>query len=85
VSKNLCVEMPEVVGVDNFHNALLRSDGSEAWCSGLTCLPVTQETAGSNPVASALATREPVLHGAGFLVVAADFFTFRSQGFAVSG
>ena len=25
----------------------------EAWCSGLTCGPVTAETAGSNPVASA--------------------------------
>ncbi len=26
---------------------------AEAWCSGLTCLPVTQEIAGSTPVASA--------------------------------
>ena len=26
---------------------------AEAWCSGLTCGPVTAETAGSNPVASA--------------------------------
>ena len=26
----------------------------ELWCSGLTCLPVTQETAGSNPVGSAI-------------------------------
>jgi hypothetical protein len=24
----------------------------EPWCSGLTCLPVTQEIAGSNPVGS---------------------------------
>jgi hypothetical protein len=28
----------------------------ELWCSGLTCLPVTQETAGSNPVSSATLT-----------------------------
>ncbi|MEA2573329.1 MAG: hypothetical protein QOH93_627 [Chloroflexia bacterium] len=28
----------------------------EAWCSGLTCSPVKAETAGSNPVASALTT-----------------------------
>ena len=26
---------------------------SELWCSGLTCPPVTRETAGSNPVSSA--------------------------------
>ena len=26
---------------------------AEAWCSGLAYLPVKQETAGSNPVASA--------------------------------
>jgi hypothetical protein len=26
----------------------------EPWCRGLTCLPVTQETAGSNPVGSAI-------------------------------
>ena len=26
----------------------------ELWCSGLTCLPVTQEIAGSNPVSSAI-------------------------------
>ena len=26
----------------------------ELWCSGPTCLPVTQETAGSNPVSSAI-------------------------------
>jgi hypothetical protein len=26
----------------------------EPWCSGLTCLPVTQEIAGSNPVGSAI-------------------------------
>ncbi len=26
----------------------------EPWCSGLTCLPVTQKIAGSNPVGSAL-------------------------------
>ena len=25
----------------------------ELWCRGLTCLPVTQEIAGSNPVSSA--------------------------------
>ncbi len=25
----------------------------ELWCRGLTCLPVTQENAGSNPVSSA--------------------------------
>ncbi len=25
----------------------------EAWCSGLTCVPVKDEIAGSNPVASA--------------------------------
>ncbi len=25
----------------------------EPWCSGLTCLPVTQKIAGSNPVGSA--------------------------------
>ncbi len=24
----------------------------EPWCSGLTCLPVTQKIAGSNPVGS---------------------------------
>ncbi|WP_207714782.1 MULTISPECIES: hypothetical protein, partial [unclassified Paenibacillus] len=24
------------------------------WCRGLTCLPVTQEIAGSNPVSSAI-------------------------------
>ena len=29
---------------------------SEAWCSGLTCSPVKAETAGSNPVASAVAS-----------------------------
>lgn len=29
-------------------------DRVEPWCSGLTCLPVTQETAGSNPVGSAI-------------------------------
>ena len=28
----------------------------EPWCSGLTCLPVTQKIAGSNPVGSADAT-----------------------------
>ena len=28
----------------------------EPWCSGLTCLPVTQKTAGSNPVGSVLKT-----------------------------
>ena len=27
---------------------------AELWCRGLTCLPVTQETAGSNPVSSAI-------------------------------
>src|SRR6266849_4008078 len=27
----------------------------EPWCSGLTCLPVTQKIAGSNPVGSGLA------------------------------
>ncbi len=27
---------------------------AEPWCRGLTCLPVTQETAGSNPVGSAI-------------------------------
>ena len=27
----------------------------ELWCSGLTCLPVTQEVAGSTPVSSASA------------------------------
>ena len=26
----------------------------EPWCRGLTCLPVTQENAGSNPVGSAI-------------------------------
>ncbi len=26
----------------------------ELWCSGLTCLPVTQEIAGSTPVSSAI-------------------------------
>ena len=26
----------------------------ELWCRGLTCLPVTQEIAGSNPVSSAI-------------------------------
>jgi hypothetical protein len=26
----------------------------EPWCRGLTCLPVTQEIAGSNPVGSAI-------------------------------
>jgi hypothetical protein len=26
----------------------------EPWCSGPTCLPVTQEIAGSNPVGSAI-------------------------------
>ena len=26
----------------------------ELWCSGLTCLPVTQEIAGSTPVNSAI-------------------------------
>jgi hypothetical protein len=37
-------------------NLLLREDlhSVELWCSGLTCLPVTQETAGSNPVSSAI-------------------------------
>src|SRR4051794_31830688 len=29
----------------------------EPWCRGLTCLPVTQETAGSNPVGSAIITK----------------------------
>ena len=28
----------------------------ELWCRGLTCLPVTQEIAGSNPVSSAIFT-----------------------------
>src|SRR5690606_39009464 len=27
---------------------------AEPWCRGLTCLPVTQEIAGSNPVGSAM-------------------------------
>ena len=27
---------------------------TELWCSGLTCLPVTQENAGSTPVSSAI-------------------------------
>src|SRR5258707_7869521 len=35
----------------------------EPWCSGLTCLPVTQKIAGSNPVGSArtsvLSTADP--------------------------
>ncbi len=26
----------------------------DPWCSGLTCLPVTEEIAGSNPVGSAI-------------------------------
>ena len=30
----------------------------ELWCRGLTCLPVTQETAGSNPVSSAIYNNE---------------------------
>jgi hypothetical protein len=30
------------------------AEAMEAWCSGLTCGPVKAETAGSNPVASAL-------------------------------
>lgn len=29
------------------------SDTREPWCSGLTCVPVTDEIAGSNPVGSA--------------------------------
>ncbi len=29
----------------------------ELWCRGLTCLPVTQEIAGSNPVSSAIFTK----------------------------
>ncbi len=35
---------------------LLTKKGVEAWCSGLTCFPVKEETAGSNPVASVLTT-----------------------------
>ena len=34
-------------GIFNIHNSKL---SLVPWCSGLTCLPVTQETAGSNPV-----------------------------------
>ena len=30
------------------------AEAMEAWCSGLTCGPVKAETAGSNPVASAI-------------------------------
>ena len=43
----------------------------ELWCSGLTCLPVTQEIAGSNPVSSAknITNNCPAcLDAAGFLV-----------------
>lgn len=29
-----------------------RGRAQEPWCSGLTCLPVTQKIAGSNPVGS---------------------------------
>lgn len=32
-------------------------DRVEPWCRGLTCLPVTQETAGSNPVGSAISLK----------------------------
>gem|GEM_PF-2942237 len=31
----------------------------ELWCRGLTCLPVTQEIAGSNPVSSAIYISTP--------------------------
>ncbi len=34
--------------------SLHHSHNAEPWCRGLTCLPVTQETAGSNPVGSAI-------------------------------
>ena len=33
------------------------AEAMEAWCSGLTCGPVKAETAGSNPVASALTNK----------------------------
>ena len=42
----------------------------ELWCSGLTCLPVTQEIAGSNPVSSAknIIIKNPAcFNAAGFL------------------
>gem|GEM_PF-4814686 len=42
------------VVVFKVHYPLCTSDVDvELWCSGPTCLPVTQEIAGSNPVSSA--------------------------------
>ncbi len=38
----------------------LHHNNAEPWCRGLTCLPVTQETAGSNPVGSAIYF--PIMH-----------------------
>ena len=34
-------------------STILKLEDAELWCRGLTCLPVTQEIAGSNPVSSA--------------------------------
>ena len=34
----------------------------EPWCSGLTCLPVTQKIAGSNPVGSVSFYRKNILN-----------------------
>ena len=44
---------PKVVGSNP---APATNFNAEPWCRGLTCLPVTQETAGSNPVGSAIFT-----------------------------
>ena len=44
---------PKVTG-SNPVPAIVFISGMELWCRGLTCLPVTQEIAGSNPVSSAI-------------------------------
>jgi hypothetical protein len=41
-------------GISGAH-LLLFAVGTGSWCSGLTCQPVTLETAGSNPVEPAIA------------------------------
>ena len=40
-------------GISDAH-LLLFAVGTGSWCSGLTCQPVTLETAGSNPVEPAI-------------------------------
>ncbi len=45
---------------------MLAGDASlEPWCSGLTCLPVTQKIAGSNPVGSACPYSPVTIPGGG--------------------